>query len=160
MFQRPQGQQLHFTRLIFAIYSATPGLNEKKGMKDLDKLPTVFTSHPGETHTLKQRMFVGERVVLLRLAGENLFLGEALRMTVAVNWYVEFIDHGTAGKSSAIFYRFWTMKTIKNKVLNISTMSIAGNKHDVKYVMEPTLNYVKWNYNLCSGNMQDGFWIK
>lgn len=66
-------------------------------------------------------------------------------MTVAVNWYVEFIDHGTAGKSRAIFYRFLSHGDHKNEALNISTMSISGNKHDVKYVIEPAFNHAKWN---------------
>lgn len=34
-------------------------------------------------------------------------LQEALEMTVELNWYVEFIDHCTAGKSAAIFYQFF-----------------------------------------------------
>lgn len=63
--------------------------------------------------------------------------------TVAVNWYVEFIDQSTAGKSSAIFYWFLGYEEHKKFGLKYSDMSIAGNKHDVKYVTESTLNHAK-----------------
>lgn len=76
-------------------------------------------------------------------------------MTVAVNWHVEFIDHSTGGKSSAIFYCFLVYEEHKKWGLKYFDMSIAGNKHDVKYVMEPTLNHAKWNYKLYWGNWHD-----
>lgn len=40
-FRRTQGQQAHFMLLTFAIYGATPGLNEKE-MKDPGKLPMII----------------------------------------------------------------------------------------------------------------------
>lgn len=137
-------------------------------MKELVKLPMTihFSSHRREMHTLKEHMFVslpqrssGGGWVVLQLAGENLFLREAFTMTVAVNWYVEFIDHSTAGKSSAIFDCFLGHEEHKKWGLKYSDMSIAGNKHDVQYVMEPTLNHAKWNYKLCSGIRHDSEWI-
>lgn len=39
---------------------------------------------------------------------------KALEMTVGLNWYVEFIDHCTAGKSAAIFYGFLDPRMIIN----------------------------------------------
>lgn len=46
VFRRPEGQQPHFMLLTFAIYSAAPGLNEKKEMKDQVNYQRLFTPLP------------------------------------------------------------------------------------------------------------------